>query len=110
MVHQSYWEHLDKGIPEMRPTSHPFALYLSSRAESFHNRRHKSLGVGGASSFKERTYFSNGQKMFVARTVWPRIPQRTLHGQRCMQETLFVSFFQGYNIRRKRLPCLLSTK
>jgi hypothetical protein len=37
MVRQSYWEHLDKGIPKTRPTSHPFAPYLSSKAESFHN-------------------------------------------------------------------------
>jgi hypothetical protein len=29
MVHQSYWEHLDKGILEMKPTSHPIcSLYF----------------------------------------------------------------------------------
>jgi hypothetical protein len=50
----------------MKPTSHPFAPYLSSRVESFHNRKHRSLGVGGASFFKEHTSFSNGHKMFVA--------------------------------------------
>jgi len=66
MVHQSYWEHLDKGIPKMKPTSHPFAPYLYSKVESFHNRKHRSLGVGGASFFKEHTSFSNGHKMFVA--------------------------------------------
>jgi len=84
MVHQSYLEHLDKKIREMRPTSHPSTPYLSFRAESFHNRRHKSFSVGGVSSSKERTFFLNGHKMFVARTMWPRIPQRTLHGERCM--------------------------
>jgi hypothetical protein len=52
MVRQSYWEHLDKGIPEMRPTSHASAPYFSSIVESFHNQRHRLLGVGGASSSK----------------------------------------------------------
>jgi len=60
MVRQCYWEHLDKGIPETRPTSHPFAPYLSSRAKSFHNWRHKLLGVSVASLSKERTFFWNG--------------------------------------------------
>jgi hypothetical protein len=57
MVHQSYWEHLDKKIPEMRPTSHPSVTYLSFRAKSFHNQRHKSLGVGEAFSSREHTSF-----------------------------------------------------
>jgi hypothetical protein len=98
MVCQSYREHLDKGIVEMRPTSHPYALYLSSRVESFHNRRHRSLSVGGASLSRERTSFWNGHKMFVAWTMQPIIPQRTLHGQLCMQKTLSRRFPQGDNI------------
>jgi hypothetical protein len=56
-VRQNYWEHMDKGIPKMRPTSHPSTPYLSSKAESFHNRKHRSFGVRGASSSKERTSF-----------------------------------------------------
>ncbi len=43
--------------------------------------------------------------MFVARTVWPRIPQRTLHGQRFMQETISVQQTQGedgYPVYRRR--------
>jgi hypothetical protein len=54
---REYREHLDKGIPETRPTSKPSALYISSRAESFHNRRHRSLSVGRASSSREHTSF-----------------------------------------------------
>ncbi len=77
MVRQSYWEHLDKGIPKTRLASHPFTLYLSSRAESFHNWRHKSFGVSIISFCKEHTFFWNGHKMFVAWIMWPRIPQRT---------------------------------
>jgi hypothetical protein len=50
-------EHLDKGIPETRPSSHPSVPYLSSRAESFHNQRHKSFGVGKAFSFRKHTFF-----------------------------------------------------
>jgi hypothetical protein len=92
MVQQSYWEHLDKGIPKIMPTSHPSAPYLSSRTESFHNQRHRSLGVDEASSSKERTSFLNNHEMFVAWTVLPRIRQHTLHGQWCMQETLSTSF------------------
>ncbi len=57
MVRQSYWEHLDKGILETRPTSHPSTPYISSRAESFHNRRHRSLSVGRASCSREHTSF-----------------------------------------------------
>jgi hypothetical protein len=41
----------------MRPTSHPSAPYLSSITENFHNQKHRSFGVGGVSSFKERTSF-----------------------------------------------------
>jgi hypothetical protein len=55
MVSQSYWEHLDKGIPKTTPTSHPSTPYLSSRTQSYHNQRHKLLGVGGASSSRECT-------------------------------------------------------
>jgi hypothetical protein len=57
MVRQNYWEHLDKGIAEMKPTSHPSAPILSFRAKIFHNRRHRSLGVGGASFSKKHTCF-----------------------------------------------------
>jgi hypothetical protein len=57
MVRQSYLEHLDKGIPETRPTSHPSVPYLSSRAESFHKRRHKSFSVSKDSSFRKCTSF-----------------------------------------------------
>jgi len=57
MIRQSYWEHLDKGIPKTKPTSHPFAPYLSSKLESFHNRKDISLGVSRASFSKERTFF-----------------------------------------------------
>jgi hypothetical protein len=57
MVRQSYWEHLDKEILETRPPSHPSAPYFFSIAKSFHNQRHKSLGVSKASSSKERTFF-----------------------------------------------------
>ncbi len=109
-VRQSYWEHMDKGIPETRPSSHSYAPYFSSRAESFHNQRHRSLGIDGASSSREHTSFWNGHKMFIAWTVRPRIPQLTLHGQRCMQEMLSTSFFRRNNTRWKRLPCLLSAK
>jgi len=48
--------------------------------------------------------------MFVTRTVWPRIPQRTLHGRRFMQETISASFLRGDNTRGRRLPYLPLTK
>jgi hypothetical protein len=57
MIRQSHWEHLDKGIPKMKPTSHPSAPYLSSRAKNFHNRKDRLFGVSRASSSKERTSF-----------------------------------------------------
>ncbi len=110
MVHESYWEHLNKGIPKTRPTSHPFAAYFSSRVESFHNQRHRSLGVGKTSFSKERTSFWKNHKMFVAQIMRRIIPQHTLHGQWCMQEMLSASFLQGNNIKRRRLSYLSSTK
>jgi hypothetical protein len=61
------WQELDglpkllgifgQGILKTRPTSHPSALYFSSRTKSFHNQRHRSLSVDGASSSKKCTFF-----------------------------------------------------
>jgi hypothetical protein len=104
MVRQSYWEHLDKGILETRPISHPSPPYLSSRTKVSTIENIDRL-VSAKLPLPDNTpLLENSHKMFVTWIVWPRIPQRTLHGQRCMQETLSMSFFRGDNTRRRWLP------